>query len=89
MFASTTYLALKIPTFLQEQELAAFIRRELERKIQEAIKVQEDLQNSQHLLTKDIEDKDQATNIDQAQLALTTASYGLSLKPDILRIPKG
>ena len=68
--------------------MADQIRRDLEKKNQDALKLLEDLQAAKHLLTKDLADKDEAVNIDQAQLGLTTNSHGISLKPDILRIPK-
>ncbi|OQV21818.1 putative Tektin-2 [Hypsibius exemplaris] len=72
----------------KERELATQIRRDLERKNRESLKVLEDLQRVKHLLTKDLEDKDQAVNSDQAQLDLTHNSHSMSLKPDILRIPR-
>ncbi|XP_055335376.1 tektin-2-like [Paramacrobiotus metropolitanus] len=70
-----------------EAELAAQIRRELNKKSLECSKLLEEFMHMKNQLEKDVSDKKQAMDIDQAQLGLTTASSGLSLKPDILRVP--
>ena len=74
--------------FLQKGNLAAHIKRELDQKSIECSKILEELIHVKNQIGNDLYDKKQAINIDQNQITLTTASNGLSLKPDILRVPQ-